>query len=70
VLEAAAQSVPVMRELWDRMEAESKAFVLKAGVKMNEVDREAFRRAAQPIVDATLADAQLRKVFEAVRAAA
>ena len=69
VLAAAAQSVPVMRELWDRMEAESKAFVLKAGVKSNEVNREAFRRAAQPIVDATLQDARLRKLYEDIRAA-
>jgi tripartite ATP-independent transporter DctP family solute receptor len=70
VLAAAAQSVPVMRELWDRMEAESKAFVLNAGVKSNEVNREAFRRAAQPIVDATLRDARLRKLYEDIRAAA
>jgi tripartite ATP-independent transporter DctP family solute receptor len=70
VLAAAAQSVPVMRELWDRMEADSKAFVLKAGVKSNEVNREAFRRAAQPIVDATLRDARLRKLYEDIRAAA
>jgi tripartite ATP-independent transporter DctP family solute receptor len=70
VLAAAAQSVPVMRELWDRMEAESKAFVLKAGVKSNDVNREAFRRAAQPIVDATLQDVRLRKLYEDIRAAA
>src|SRR5688572_15637661 len=69
VLAAAAASVPVMRELWDRMEADSRAFVLKAGVKLNQVDREAFRRAAQPIVDATLRDARLRKMYEDIRAA-
>ena len=70
VLAAAAASVPVMRELWDRMEAESREFVLAAGVKMNDVDREAFRRAAQPIVDATLRDPTLRKLYEEVRASA
>jgi tripartite ATP-independent transporter DctP family solute receptor len=70
VLAAATASVPVMRELWDRMEADSREFVLKNGVKMNEVNREAFRRAAQPIVDATLRDAVLRKMYEDIRAAA
>jgi tripartite ATP-independent transporter DctP family solute receptor len=70
VLAAAAASVPVMREQWDRMEADSRAFVLKAGVKVNDVDREAFRRAAQPLVESTLRDATLRKLYENVRAAA
>jgi tripartite ATP-independent transporter DctP family solute receptor len=70
VLAAAAQSVPVMRELWDRMEADSREFVLKNGVQMNAVDRAAFQRAAQPIVDATLRDERLRKMHEDIRAAA
>jgi tripartite ATP-independent transporter DctP family solute receptor len=70
VLRAASESVPVMRELWDRMEADSREFVLKNGVQVNEVNREAFRRAAQPVVDATVKDAQLRKLYEQIRAAA
>jgi TRAP-type C4-dicarboxylate transport system substrate-binding protein len=70
VVAAAAASVPVMRELWDKMEAESRDFVVKAGVKVNDVDREAFHRAAQPIVEATLRDASLRKLYENIRAAA
>ena len=70
VLRAASESVPVMRELWDRMEADSRDFVLKNGVRVNDVNREAFRRAAQPVVDATLKDARLRKLYEEIRAAA
>jgi tripartite ATP-independent transporter DctP family solute receptor len=70
VLQAAADSVPVMRELWDRMEADSREFVLKAGVQQNEVNREAFHAAAKPIVEATLKDARLRKLYEEVRGAA
>jgi tripartite ATP-independent transporter DctP family solute receptor len=70
VLAAAHASVPVMRELWDKMEAESREFVLKAGVQVNDVDREAFHRAARPILDATLKDAALRKLYEDIRAAA
>jgi tripartite ATP-independent transporter DctP family solute receptor len=70
VLRAATESVPVMRELWDRMEADSREFVLNKGVQVNDVNREAFRRAAQPIIDATLKDAQLRRLYEEIRAAA
>lgn len=70
VLRAAAESVPVMRELWDRMEADSREFVLNAGVQRNDVDLDAFRRAAQPVVESTLQDARLRKLYEQVRAAA
>lgn len=70
VLRAARQSVAVMRELWDRMEADSREFVLKAGVQVNDVDRDAFRRAAQPVVESTLnGDARLRKLYEEIRAA-
>jgi TRAP-type C4-dicarboxylate transport system substrate-binding protein len=70
VVAAAAASVPVMRELWDRMEAESRDFVVKAGVKVNDVDREAFHRSARPIVETTLRDATLRRLYEDIRAAA
>lgn len=70
VLRAATESVPVMREMWDRMEADSRAFVLANGVQVNAVNREAFRRAAQPVVEATLQDAQLRKIYEQIRSAA
>jgi tripartite ATP-independent transporter DctP family solute receptor len=69
VMAAAAASVPVMRELWDTMEAESRDFVIKAGVQVNDVDREAFHRAAQPLVESTLRDATLRKLYEDIRSA-
>lgn len=64
VLRVAAESVPVMRELWDRMEADSREFILKAGVQVNDCDRAAFRKAAQPVVDAAMKDARLRKLHE------
>jgi tripartite ATP-independent transporter DctP family solute receptor len=68
VLAAAAESVPVMRELWDRMEAESRAIVLKAGVQVNDVNLDAFRKASQPLIETTLKDPQLRKLYEDIRA--
>jgi len=70
MLEAAAKSVPFMRELWDRREADSRAAVEKAGVHVNEVDREAFRRAAAPLVRQYLKNPDLNRLHGAIRAAA
>lgn len=70
VLAAAAQSVPYMRELWDRMEEESRTQVIAAGVQFNEVDREAFRRAARPVLESYVSAGGLQKLYEDIRAAA
>lgn len=70
MLDTAARSVPYMRELWDRREAESRAAVEKAGVQVNEVDRKAFRKAAAPLLEEYLADADLARLYRAIRAAA
>jgi tripartite ATP-independent transporter DctP family solute receptor len=70
VLQTALESVPYMRGLWDRMEAESRETVLKAGVKFNEVDRAAFRRAAQPVHDAHFREGGLRDLYAPIQAAA
>jgi tripartite ATP-independent transporter DctP family solute receptor len=67
VVEAARASVPVMRELWDRMEAESKAHVLADGVKFNEVDLSAFQRAAAPLYERYLGDAALASLYRSIR---
>lgn len=70
VVAAAAESVPYMRELWDRMEGESRAQVIKAGVQFNEVNREAFRRAARPVLDSHISGSGLHKLYEDIRSAA
>jgi TRAP-type C4-dicarboxylate transport system substrate-binding protein len=67
---AAAQSVPYMRELWDRAEAESRAAVIAAGVQVTEVDRAAFHRAAAPVLKSYLGDPELRRLYEGIRAVA
>lgn len=67
---AATQSVPYMRELWDRAEAESRAVVIAAGVQVTAVDRVAFHRAAAPVLKTYLEDQQLRHLYERIRAAA
>jgi tripartite ATP-independent transporter DctP family solute receptor len=66
----ARESVPYMRQLWDRMDGESRDFVLKAGVRANEVDSAAFHRAAKPIVAGYLQQHGLSQVHESIRAVA
>jgi tripartite ATP-independent transporter DctP family solute receptor len=70
VLDVAAQSVAVMRAMWDRSEAESRAFVLQHGVSANEVDRAAFERAAQPVLERYRRDPPIDAQYRAVRALA
>jgi TRAP-type C4-dicarboxylate transport system substrate-binding protein len=70
VVEAARASVPYMRGLWDKMEAASRAHVLAAGIKANEVNIPAFRKAAAPSHDRYLADPTLRRLFDNIRALA
>jgi tripartite ATP-independent transporter DctP family solute receptor len=70
VVEAARASVPYMRTLWDQMEAESRALVLASGVKANDVDMAAFRKAAAPIHERYLADHASRDLFDGIRALA
>ena len=67
---AATQSVPYMRELWDRAEADSRAAVIAAGVQVTEVDRAAFHRAAQPVLSSYLEDSELERLYRDIRAAA
>jgi tripartite ATP-independent transporter DctP family solute receptor len=67
---AATQSVPYMRERWDRAEAESRAAVIAAGVQVTEVDRAAFHRAAEPVLESYLEDAELQRLYEGIRASA
>jgi tripartite ATP-independent transporter DctP family solute receptor len=63
----AQESVPYMRKLWDKAEAESRATVTRAGVKANEVDRAAFQRAAAPLVAKYLEAQGFRQLYDAIR---
>jgi tripartite ATP-independent transporter DctP family solute receptor len=66
-VEAARESVPYMRMLWDKMEAESRALVLAASVKANDVDLAAFRKVAASIQERYLVDQSLRAIFDGIR---
>ena len=70
VLAVAKESVPYMRGLWDRMEAESREAVLKGGVQAVDVDRAAFKSAVQPVLRHYLERHDLHDLHAAVRALA
>ncbi|WP_417450950.1 TRAP transporter substrate-binding protein [Kordiimonas sp.] len=67
---AAKRSVPVMRQHWDAAVGKSRDIVLSEGVKINPVDKDAFRKAAEPLLDRYLKDPEIRRLYEAVRAQA
>jgi tripartite ATP-independent transporter DctP family solute receptor len=70
VLAAARDSVPHMRALWDKMEADSRAHVLASGVRANEVDAQAFRRAGAPLLERYVADGDMGALYRGIRALA
>lgn len=68
LVDAARQSVEVMRELWDESENKARQAVAAHGVKSNDVDIAAFRAAAQPLLEEhrrdPAIDALLRRIRE------
>lgn len=67
---AAAESVPYMRELWDLSEVRSRDTVLAAGTRVAEVDLDAFRLAAAPVLRRHLDEPGLRALHDGIRALA
>ena len=67
---AAAQSVPYMRSLWDTSEAASRAAVEKSGVRVAQVNRQAFQRIAAPILESYVKDPQQLKLYKEIRGVA
>lgn len=68
--DAADESVKQMRMLWDKSVADADAAIRAAGVAVNDTDRAAFRRAAEPQVRRYLRDPALARLHAAIRAAA
>ena len=66
--ETARQSVTVMREAWDASEASARQQILAAGVEANEVDVEAFRRAAAPLLAEYRKDPRIDALHARIRA--
>ena len=70
LLELARASVPVMRAEWDESEALARRTVAGSGVLANDCDIPAFRRAAQPLLDAYQRDPAIADLTRRIRALA
>ena len=71
VVRLARESIPYMRALWDKTEVEVRETVVAAGVEVTEVDRDAFRRAAQPVLERyAREDETYARLLAAIRALA
>lgn len=67
IRDAAARSVPVMRENWARFDTESRDKALAFGVKENDVDRAAFRVAVSDLLKHQTDEPALSDLLRRVR---
>lgn len=65
--EAAKASVAVQRERWDAQEAKALATVKAAGAQIVEVDREAFRKAVQPVIARFVNTPELQALVKSIQ---
>lgn len=69
IRQAAKESVPYMRELWDAREAQSRAAVEAGGATIiSDFDRQSFVDAAQPVYDKFAGDAKLQDLIKQIQA--
>jgi TRAP-type C4-dicarboxylate transport system substrate-binding protein len=68
IKDAAKQSVPYMRKLWDAKEAESRKKVETGGAQVVEVDKKSFADAMQPVYDKFITDPKLKDMVQKVKA--
>ena len=65
--QAAKESVPYMRKLWDEREQKSMATVKAAGTQVIEVDKASFQKAMQPVYDKFITDAKLKGLVKRIQ---
>jgi tripartite ATP-independent transporter DctP family solute receptor len=65
--DAAKESVPYMRKLWDEKEAKSKAAVLAGGAQVIEVDKKSFQDVMGPVYDKFITTPKLKAMVKAVQ---
>lgn len=68
IMESARESVPYMRDLWDARVAEARAALIQAGVKINDVEVEPFRRLMMPVWDSFVTSPEQRALVEMIAA--
>jgi len=67
IVRLARASVPVMRQMWDTSEDAARKEVIAHGVKTNDVDRAAFRKAAQPLLDEYHQRPEIEALYRRIR---
>lgn len=67
LIEAARESVKVMRGLWDESEQAARQAVIDGGVRLNEVDLDAFRAASEPLLRQYLGDPEIAALHRRIR---
>jgi tripartite ATP-independent transporter DctP family solute receptor len=70
LLAAARSSLPLMRARWDELVEKARRVGLDAGVKALGVDRPAFRKAVQPMLDRHLRDPDIKRLYDLLRESA
>ncbi len=66
--DAAKESVPYMRTLWDEKEKKSRDLVIKAGAQEIQVDKKSFQDAMKPVYDKFITDPKLKDMLAKVQA--
>ena len=67
--DAAKESVPYMRKLWDEKESQSRKVVEAGGAKIAEVDKKSFQDAMKPVYDKFITDPKLKEMVAKIQAA-
>jgi len=67
IRQAAKESVPYMRKLWDEREAKSLAAVKAGGATVTEVDKASFQAAMKPVYDKFITDPKLKDMVKRVQ---
>ena len=67
LIAAARRSLPLMRARWDELVEKARRAVVDAGVKAAAIDRPAFRKAVQPMLDRHLREPELKRLYDLLR---
>jgi tripartite ATP-independent transporter DctP family solute receptor len=65
--QAAKESVPYMRKLWDEREEKSLATVKAAGAQIIDVDKASFQAAMKPVYDKFISDPKLKDMIKHIQ---
>ena len=67
IRQAAKESVPYMRKLWDEREEKSKAIAKAGGAQFIEVDKASFQNAMKPVYDKFIVDPRLKSLVKRIQ---